>query len=323
MPTLVCTGCTSGLGSLALQLLLQQSPLTWHIIIASRSPTRGQQIVDQLTALAPTRNHRLTCLPLDLTLLGSVKQFATRVQEELAGASSEEEGEGKIDVLLLNAGVYKPTFTPLAGGWSEEAMVNHFAQHYLLHHLQSLLRPPSASHTLPLVIFTTSSLHTRVRSVEKLEAILRGKEGSAMDRYAASKFIQLLGAGQWKDELRGRADVVAVSPGFIPTTSLSRDSPLLQRLFMHYILSWAPFCTSLHDGASSLLRLLLPPPGITDLIERYRESDKGEVLYLGVKGEERELNPLLLAEGGGGEWAVGRERLEEWMNGEGERGVRE
>lgn len=34
-----------------------------------------------------------------------------------------------------------------------------------------------------------------------------------MNRYAASKFVQMVGAHAWKERLRGRADVVAVSPG--------------------------------------------------------------------------------------------------------------
>lgn len=126
MPTLVCTGCTSGLGYEALELFVQQSPLTWHIVVGSRSPSRGQQVVQELAAMAPTTAHRIVALPLDLALLSSVKEFATQLEEHL-GAESEE-GDRRIDVLLLNAGVYKATSVTRAGGWSEEAVVNHFGE---------------------------------------------------------------------------------------------------------------------------------------------------------------------------------------------------
>lgn len=42
--------------------------------------------------------------------------------------------------------------------------------------------------------------------------------------YPASKFIQLLGAHWWRRQLQGTCEVVAVSPGLIPDTRLSRGS---------------------------------------------------------------------------------------------------
>jgi hypothetical protein len=49
-------------------------------------------------------------------------------------------------------------------------------------------------------------------------------------------------------------DFQFVLAGFVPETNLSREIGWIGRLFMYYIMSWAPFATSLHDGKS--LRLL-------------------------------------------------------------------
>lgn len=42
--------------------------------------------------------------------------------------------------------------------------------------------------------------------------------------YSQTKFVQLLGAHWWRRQLQGQVEVVAVSPGLIPGTGLSRGS---------------------------------------------------------------------------------------------------
>lgn len=51
-----------------------------------------------------------------------------------------------------------------------------------------------------------------------------------MDRYKASKLVQMIGAHGWKKVLAGQADVVAVSPGeslslVLGSLRLHRGSP--------------------------------------------------------------------------------------------------
>jgi len=45
-----------------------------------------------------------------------------------------------------------------------------------------------------------------------------------LEVYGGSKFAQLLGAHHWRQQLKDQATVVAVSPGMIPGTQLSRHS---------------------------------------------------------------------------------------------------
>lgn len=68
--------------------------------------------------------------------------------------------------------------------------------------------------------------------------------------YSASKFIQLLGAHWWRRQLQGTCQVVAVSPGLIPGTRLSRGSDF-------DIPDNLPDAKSVPEGMS---RLIQPPP---------------------------------------------------------------
>ena len=53
--------------------------------------------------------------------------------------------------------------------------------------------------------------------------------------------------------------VDAFSPGFIPTTDLSRGSGFLGNIFMKWILPLFPFTRSLDFGAEAYLQLILDP----------------------------------------------------------------
>lgn len=52
--------------------------------------------------------------------------------------------------------------------------------------------------------------------------LLAGSGEDARTIYSDSKFVQLLAAHWWRRQLQGSSDVVAVSPGLIPQTNLSR-----------------------------------------------------------------------------------------------------
>lgn len=59
--------------------------------------------------------------------------------------------------------------------------------------------------------------------IATLEQHLLANSGAdSMTVYSGSKFVQLLGAHWWRRQLQGSCHVVAVSPGLIPQTNLSR-----------------------------------------------------------------------------------------------------
>lgn len=69
-----------------------------------------------------------------------------------------------------------------------------------------------------------------VRSVPDVSAldkdVLGGSGTNGRVIYAETKFIQLLGAHWWRRQLTGQCDVVAVSPGLIPSTGIDRNKDL-------------------------------------------------------------------------------------------------
>lgn len=66
--------------------------------------------------------------------------------------------------------------------------------------------------------------HDRAKlTIDGLEdSVKAGADTEPMMVYAGTKFIHLLGAHHWRRQLGDKATVVAVSPGMIPGTNLSR-----------------------------------------------------------------------------------------------------
>ncbi|BGP03812.1 hypothetical protein NBRC10513v2_007553 [Rhodotorula toruloides] len=213
-------------------------------------------------------------MTLDLLKLSSVEAFTRRVKDVL----NEDEG---VDVLFINAAVYNMSArtVDLAGtAWTQEAVVNHLSQHYLIQLLAPLLTR-SAANGLPRsrIAFTSSQLHTSIKSLDTsnngLAPCLKpspSDHSSGKSRYAASKVAQLISARYWQRHFAAvgvgarPVDVVTVSPGFVPTTGLTRDVPLLGRLLMRYILALMPFAVSESEGAARLARTIPSSPSDSD-----------------------------------------------------------
>ncbi|KAK4048647.1 hypothetical protein OIV83_004617 [Microbotryomycetes sp. JL201] len=288
--TLVCTGCSSGLGFEALRQFLttsNQSSPPWRVLVGCR-PRRVQAVQLQFQHIlqaTQTPTSTVKVLDLDLSSRASVKTFAHAVKSELGPS-------GTIDAILLSAAVFKHDLTTNSDwtGYTEEAAVNSFAQHYLLHLLEPTI--PKDDKTRARVVFVSSSKQQSIETIAAVHASLtisvNGTNASKpMDRYSASKLVQMLTAQAWKHTLKGRADVVAVSPGFVPTSGLNRESPWYLKLFMTYVLARAPFATTLEKGAS-IIRLAIDPD-VDDSqlkLELTKSEDSRKVVYIGIGPEE-------------------------------------
>jgi NAD(P)-dependent dehydrogenase (short-subunit alcohol dehydrogenase family) len=117
--TFVATGCSSGLGfELVKQLLAQSQP--YKFILGARDT---KSVSASFAALNyDTNKHELSVFPLELSDLKGVRTFASQTLGNL--------GRGKLDCLLLNAGMVKSAEEPEAWGsrWSEQYIVNHLCE---------------------------------------------------------------------------------------------------------------------------------------------------------------------------------------------------
>jgi NAD(P)-dependent dehydrogenase (short-subunit alcohol dehydrogenase family) len=202
MTNVVMTGGTGGIGGHAAQIIATEPGA--RLIVGARG--RGRTV--------PAGSE---VLPLDLMSLDSVRAFASAVKHRL--------GEGKINTLVLNAGLQSPgPRQRTAEGFEVTFGVNHLA-HYLL---ARLLLPVIADGGR--LVITTSDTHDRAvipmmapRTLDPRALAHPAGKASGPRAYAASKLCNLLTArsiaalGTVRDR---KITVIAYNPGLTPGTGL-------------------------------------------------------------------------------------------------------
>ncbi|KAF7597018.1 hypothetical protein BBP40_011384 [Aspergillus hancockii] len=234
--TVVATGTSSGLGFEAIKHLLQRSePYNFILGVRDTVTTRAEYCNLDFERT----KHTITILPLDLLSLPSVQSFAQSVLSRL--------GSKKLDYLFLCAGVLDSASGPGPNGspWCEGYVVNHLAQHYLIHLLRDTL---STSQSRVVVVSSGAIRSVRGQDPDILATLdvdLKANSKAGVRAvYSGSKFVQLLGAFYWRRELPS-CTVIAVSPGLIPSTKLATSMGLSMDM---------PDAKSIPEGAQNLLR---------------------------------------------------------------------
>ncbi len=146
------------------------------------------------------------------------------------------------------------------------ACVNHVAHLLFITSLVPTIAENAKNGRKTRIVFTGSALHRSVKDLGALDDFFAAsshngsssKPWTLRETYAASKFLQMLGIRALRRRIEdilkeqgvpaGLVEVVVVQPGFVPQTGLSRESSLLTRFAMSYLLPWAPFATSLDDA---------------------------------------------------------------------------
>lgn len=140
--------------------------------------------------------------------------------------------------------------------------------------------------------------HDKNKITGMLETILKaGSDAEAMKTYPATKFSQLLNAHWWSRQLRPRGcSLVAVSPGFIPSTGLSRETDFADKF------KNIPGGKSVQEGAASLLAAFT----------RNDLPEDQDLIFLTSWGEwwGRDKLEKTLDKGLQDKWSPGREEIE-------------
>lgn len=127
----IITGGNSGLGFEASRQFLRLG--LSHLILGARSQARGDAAAEKLRA--EFSEATVSIWTLDMESYDSVRSFAERCREL-----------PRIDIVVLNAGVQKPTFTTVAGTGHETMLqVNYFATALLTVLLFPVLKSKKAS----------------------------------------------------------------------------------------------------------------------------------------------------------------------------------
>ena len=146
----IITGSNSGIG---LQIALELTRRGANVVLACRSPSRGEGAVQHILWNVPEAKGRVILMKLDTSSLDSVKEFAVRWVEEqpLDGAVQGE--RAKVDILVHNAGI---SHAPSGKDLTEDGIETIYATNFLGSFLLTYLLEPYLSSSAR-VIFTSST----------------------------------------------------------------------------------------------------------------------------------------------------------------------
>ena len=243
----IVTGASpSSIGFLAAKSLASAEH-GFKVILACRNEEKGKEAERLIAAENPSS--QAVYMQLDLASFASIRTFVDNVHALDDGAIVKETG---LSVLVDNAGIGWGKETPFVetkDGLEEIVGVNHFGTFLLT---QLLLDDLKRSKEEARVVIVSSSLHdpnkwrgkeseeTKLALPDFPDGILQSKEG--YDGFQAYKVSKLCNLWYTYELQRRLADagasvkVNAISPGFIPTTGLTRRSGWLGVFFLHYVL---------------------------------------------------------------------------------------
>jgi NAD(P)-dependent dehydrogenase (short-subunit alcohol dehydrogenase family) len=241
--TCLITGGTGGIGAAAAAALAAQG---CRVVLVGRDPARSDAAADLIRRRVAGAN--VDVLIADLSLLAEVRALAAEVIQRYP----------TLDVLILNAAVFRPRGEVTAEGFEMDLATNHLAPFLLAR----LLSDHLAASAPARIITVTSSVHSQVKHVD-LDRL--ATEFSPTRTYAVTKLLNLVAMAELDRRLGGTGVTVnAADPGFV-RTGLGRDATGAFGLFL-----WAvrPFQRTPERAAVPIVRLATDPE-LTDTTGAY------------------------------------------------------
>ncbi|KAI8076469.1 uncharacterized protein B0P05DRAFT_545971 [Gilbertella persicaria] len=250
------TGATVGLGRLAAKKCLQ---LGHTVIITGRSEEKLKDAKQWiLKDLQPEHEKNLHGVVMDLLDTPSMKKAVETVGSLVPS----------IDVIVHNAGGTRREFSQIQKIESTVYM-NAVAPLYLNQLLLPLIE--KSQHPSKRIIFIASQIHNpeingggggESRKIPKDVHIddLAGdkKSWDSMKYYKMSKLAVIWGAFALAERYPS-IKIVAICPGFVPTTELARNSSYVLRVAMKYAISKFNFATSEEDSTDFYISHITNP----------------------------------------------------------------
>jgi dehydrogenase/reductase SDR family member 12 len=205
------TGAAGGLG---LASAIGYARLGAAVLAVARSPERAAEAVDAVRSAVPGADVRpLTC---DLGSLAEIDAFGRRFLEQ----------EGRLDVLVNNAGVMPDDRQRSVDGHELTFATNVLAPFALISHLRLLLE---ASAPARVINVGSGGMYTQSLPVGDWES--DKTDYSPKKFYARSKRELLVITEQWARRLQGTGVVVhAMHPGWADTEGIRRGMPLFRKI---------------------------------------------------------------------------------------------
>ncbi|KAL0073963.1 hypothetical protein J3Q64DRAFT_1428935 [Phycomyces blakesleeanus] len=248
---ILITGGTSGLGLAAARECLTKGHT---VVITGRNEASLKKASKQILKNLDLTNKLYTIL-LDLNNLQSVREAAEQFKALKL----------PLNVLINNAGLTTPTleFSSDCERVEKTIFVNAISPLYFTHLLFPLFDKTSRGR----IIWISSSLHDPKISGGRVSALSAMPETVDFDNldghivwdsmlfYKLSKLgnvwiSNILNEQLLLSEDNNNVSTIAICPGFVPTTALSRNSPWILQMGLRYVLSLMSFTTSEAQAAA-------------------------------------------------------------------------
>ncbi|MEW2622943.1 SDR family NAD(P)-dependent oxidoreductase [Streptomyces sp. NPDC048106] len=283
--TIVMTGASRGIGRVAAEQILRQSPDVRLLVVARGSS--GAQVATELGKGGNTVSH----IAADLGSLDSVRSAATRIRDLL------DSGElPPLHGFVGNAGIqYTNALTEGPDGFEATFTVNVLANHVFVRMLQDRFVAPARivitvsdthfgdfRHNLGMVpgpAWKSPDVLARTGAFPEPDTAAAGRTA-----YSTSKLAAIYLVHEYARRLPAGIDIVGYNPGFVPGTGLARNADPVSRFAMRRILpamTLTPFATSRHAAGRYLADVVLgsiqAPTG--SYVDRNRVDRSSEESY--------------------------------------------
>jgi NAD(P)-dependent dehydrogenase (short-subunit alcohol dehydrogenase family) len=249
--TVVMTGASRGIGRVAAECILRQSPDV-HLLVVARGSS-GARLAAELGSGGHAR-HAVSYVTADLGSLESVRSAATEIRDRL------DRGElPPLRGFVGNAGMqYTNALTEGPDGFESTFAINVLANHLFVRLLQDRFTAPARivitvsdthfgdfRHNMGMVpgpVWQSPDVLARTGAFPRPHTTTAGRTA-----YSTSKLAAVYLVHEYARRLPAGVDAIAYNPGFVPGTGLTRNADPVSRFAVRRIMpvmTLTPLATS-------------------------------------------------------------------------------